>query len=133
MQNYTDEFSFVLKPSTIKDAGVGVFAVHGIKSGTKLALNKEGGESRVLDPKKIPEGLKHISIVLPNSMRKSPKEFNHMWVVWFLNHSDTPNAALNQIENNYYSIKDIREGEEIFIDYNAFPQPEEVKDDYYKK
>lgn len=131
MKNYTDEFSFVLKLSTIPNAGVGVFAVHDIAAGTKLAMNKDGGESRVLDADAIPEPLRHISIVLEDGKRKAPKEFNHLWIVWYLNHSDNPNAALNTEVNNYCALRDIFAGQEILIDYNAFEEPEKVKADYY--
>ena len=133
MKDYTDEFSFVLKPSTIAGAGVGVFAAHGIKSGAKLALNKEGGETRILNTHEIPEAFKHFSIALPDGKRKAPLAFNHLWIVWYLNHSDSPNAQFNETENSYYSTKDIPEGDEILIDYNAFNEPIEIKEDYYKK
>lgn len=131
MKNYTDEFSFVLKPSSIKDAGIGVFALHAIKSGTKLALNKDGGESRILEASEIPEGLKHFSIALPNGKRKAPKEFNHLWLVWYLNHSDNPNSELNEADNNYYAKKDVNEGDEILVDYNAFNDQPENKPNFH--
>ncbi len=133
MKDYTDEFSFVLKPSPIPNAGVGVFATHDIKYDTKLVMNKEGGESRVLNNDDIPDALKHISIALDDGKRKAPKEFNHLWIVWYLNHSDHPNAKLDTVRNNYYSTKDINAGEEILIDYNAFDEPKETKADYYGK
>lgn len=135
MKDYTDEFSFMLKPSSIPGAGIGVFAVHGIKSETMLKINKEGGESRILDINDIPEPLRHFGIALPElpeGKRKVPKEFNHLWFVWYLNHSDNPNAELREGENAYYSTKDIQAGEEILIDYNAFGEPHDVKADYYK-
>ena len=133
MKDYTDEFSFVLKPSTIKGAGVGIFAAHGIEKGTKMALNKEGGEHRVVDKKDIPEYLHYFCIDLPGGKIKAPKEFNHLWIVWYINHSDKPNVEINEEENCYYSTKDIKEGEEILVDYNAFNEPEDAKKDYYKK
>ena len=131
MKNYTDDFSFILKPSTVPNAGVGVFAVHGIRSGTKLVLNKEGGESRVLKMDEIPEILQQYTIALGDGIRKAPQAFNHMWIVWYLNHSDTPNAELNQKENDYYAIRDILAGEEILIDYKVFHEPEGEKDSFY--
>lgn len=129
MKETTNEFSFILKPSKF---GVGVFAAHEIKSDTKLAINKEGGETRVLDVKDIPRVFKDFTIALEDGKRIAPKEFNHMWLVWYLNHSKNPNAELNVKENNYYSIKDIREGEEILINYNSLDEPESEKEEYYK-
>ena len=131
MKDSTDEFSFVVKPSSIPKAGVGVFATHDIKAGTRLAMNKEGGDSRVMDDKDIPEDLKHFGVVIEGGKRKVPKEFNHLWLVWFLNHSDDPNIELRMPENNYYSIKDIFRGDELLTDYNKFAEPPEAKEAYY--
>mgnify|MGYP003387583537 CR=1 FL=1 len=131
MKNFTNELSFVLKPSALPNAGVGIFATHDIKVGTKLAINKEGGESRVMEAKDIPEDLKHFGIALPNGKRKVPKEFNHLWIVWYLNHSDTPNIELRLPENNYYAIEDIHRGEELLTNYNKFNEPEGSKESYY--
>ena len=131
MKDYTDEFSFVLKVSSIPGVGIGVFATHGIKANTKLNMNKEGGESRILDDSEIPEELKHFRIFLPDGKRKVPKEFNHIWIVWYLNHSHTPNAGPDPEKNDYYSLRDIEAGEEILVDYNIFEEPDELKADYY--
>lgn len=129
--DYTDEFSFILKPSTIINAGIGVFATHDIKNNTKLALNKDGGESRVLDKEDIPEEFKGMTITINENKLKAPKEFNHLWIVWYVNHSNQPNAELNSTENNYYSIKDIKAGEEILINYNSFNEPDGRKELFY--
>jgi uncharacterized protein len=131
--DYTNEFSFVLKPSSIEGAGIGVFATHDIKANTKLMLNKEGGESRILNEADIPETFRHFGIALPDGRRKVPKEFNHLWIVWYLNHSHRPNIELRQSQNSYYSTRNIQEGEELLVDYNSFGEPEETKADYYKE
>ncbi len=133
MKDYTDEFSFVLKPSLIEGGGVGVFATHDIKKGTKLALNKEGGDSRVIDAKKIPKNFRSLCISLPNGKVEAPKEFNHLWIVWYLNHSKKPNVYNKMPEDNYYALKDIKKDEEILVDYNAFNEPKKAKESYYKK
>ena len=38
MKNITDRFSFILKPSTIVNGGVGVFALNDIAKGTYMEL-----------------------------------------------------------------------------------------------
>jgi SET domain-containing protein len=48
-----------------------------------------------------------------------------------LNHSETPNAVHRDYE--YYALVNIRAGEEITIDYNSLGEPEDAKEDYYKK
>ena len=102
MKDDTNEFSFLLKVSSIKGAGIGVFATHNIRKGTKLALNKEGGDSRSIDKENVPKEFKHFLIYLENGKVKAPAEFNHLWIVWYINHSDKPNAKLMLPENNHF-------------------------------
>ncbi|MBL7045808.1 MAG: SET domain-containing protein [Parcubacteria group bacterium] len=132
MKNVTNEFSFVLKLSSIPDGGIGIYAIHNISAGTKLALMPEGGEARTMDVNDVPEQLKHFIIELGDGKCRAPKEFNHLWIVWYINHSKKPNVTLRKDDNNYYAIRDIVAGEELFTDYNSFDEPSELKDDYYK-
>ena len=59
-----------------------------------------------------------------------PNDFSHMSIGWYLNHSSNPNAEHKNYV--YYSIRDIKAGEEILIDYNTLEEPEELKENYYK-
>lgn len=121
----TSEFSFVLAPSKIH--GIGVFATHNIKKGTKLRLFSE-------------EDPRYISIDSPllNSPLKKkfcetycvkdadgyycPLDFGKKEIGWHLNHSKVANAY--HIEYIYYALKDIDEGEEITIDYGTLNETE---------
>ena len=47
-----------------------------------------------------------------------------MYVAWFLNHSNTPNARHQDSDNMYYALKDISTGEEITIDYCSIERPD---------
>ena len=40
----------------------------------------------------------------------------------FINHSNKPNTKLNRVKNKYFiiTIRDIRKGEELTLDYNKF-------------
>ena len=60
-----------------------------------------------------------------------PKDFGCMSVGWYINHSKTPNAYHHDYD--YYALSDIKEGEEITVDYNILGEPEEFKEDYYNK
>lgn len=133
MKNTTDEFSFVLKPSNIPDAGVGIFAVHDIAKGTKLALMPDGGERRKIQRKKVPEELQHFCIATEDDSLYGPSQFNHLWIVWYINHSDEPNVWMDPEKRIYYAKRDIKSGEEICTDYNSFNEPEDKKESYYKK
>ena len=129
MRDYTDEFSFILNPS---DYGIGVFAVHDIKAGTKLMLHDDG-EVRVLKRENIPEEFHRFCIYVDDEHCNVPRMFNRMSIVWYLNHSDAPNAKANPDDDWYYATRDIRAGEEVLIDYNNLSEPEDLKEDYYRK
>lgn len=129
MENKTTEFSFILKPSK---HGIGVFAAHDIEKGTYLRLfNEENIETAVLRRKKdIP---KLFQEYCPDRgvMLLCPRDFGHMEIGWYMNHSKAPNAYHKNY--NYYTLRDIKEGEEITIDYNTLGEPKEAREDYYKK
>lgn len=127
--NKTNEFSFILKPSK---HGIGVFATHNIKNGTLLRLfgKEKLNENRVrmLNKLKVPK-LFHEHCIDRGKKIMCPEDFGNMPVGWYLNHSRKPNA----IDKNYhwYAARDIKDGEEILIDYNSLEEPEEGKEKYY--
>jgi SET domain-containing protein len=129
MQNKTNEFSFILKPA---EYGVGVFAAHGIKEGTYLRLFREEDDSRTAIVRKkedVPEYFRQFCVSRGETLR-CPSDFGRMEIGWHLNHSKTPNAQHRNY--NYYALRDIKEGEEITIDYNTLEEPEDAKQEYYK-
>ncbi len=127
----TDDRSFILKPSHIPGAGVGVFALHDIEQNIHLDL-KPQGKSVGVDYKaeEIPKALLTFCVANENGTWRCPSEFNHMHLVWYLNHSDQPNTE--QRDDGYYSTKPIKLGEEILIDYNSLDEPDDKKEDYYR-
>lgn len=115
MRTTTDEYSFILKPSLIH--GVGVFATHPIRSGTRLRLFARSEKTRV-----IPRGSKYDNFYDQYGVEVEggfacPEDFGRMSVGWYLNHSDTPNAVHRQYV--YYALCDIDDGEEITINYGT--------------
>lgn len=48
-----------------------------------------------------------------------PQDLNNMGTSWYHNHSCSPNAGYD-IHGNHVAIKNIKKGEEIFIDYGFF-------------
>jgi hypothetical protein len=60
-----------------------------------------------------------------------PKDFGHMHVGWYLNHSSSPNAYPDD-DYKWHALRDIKAGEEITIDYNSLNEPENRKADYYR-
>jgi len=128
MINKTNEFSFQLKPSLL--GGVGVFILHSVKKNTKLKLLPNKGRSgRMVSKKLLPKELIGLCVAQKNGKYYCPKKLNNVWMAWYLNHSAKPNAELRNC--TYYSIRDIKKGKEIVIDYNKFDEPEELKESFY--
>ena len=117
--NKTDQFSFMLKPSKVE--GVGVYATHSIKKGTRLRIFP-GGESKFVSNKskwfKSPLRklfLERYSVEVEGGIY-CPPDFSRMDIGWYLNHSKKPNT-LHDEKYNYYAKKNIEKDEEIFINY----------------
>lgn len=125
----TDEFSFVLKPSTIPGAGIGVFATHSIAKGSQIKLFPDNSHTRRLKEKDIPELFRQFCIAEEDDWYKCPMQFNQMEIFWFTNHSANPNI---EWRDGWYTLKKIEPGDEIFIDYNTFAEPAEKKEAYYR-
>ncbi len=127
MSEGTNEFSFILKPA---EHGVGVFATNAIPAETRLHLFRdEDTHVPTRNKEDVPEIFRQYCLSHENVLF-CPKDFGHMEIGWYLNHSKNPNAYHR--EYTYYALRDIKSGEEITIDYNSFGEPEEMKEDYYK-
>lgn len=128
MSDKTNEFSFVLKPSS---HGIGVFATHAIKAGSALRLfGDERSEGvRFLDKNDVPEEFWGHCIDRGEKLACA-RDFGAMPVGWYLNHSSSPNAGHK--DYNYFALRDIKAGEEILIDYNSLEEPENAREDYYR-
>lgn len=122
-----DEFSFILKPSG--NLGIGVFATYDIKKGSQLFDIETS--YRKLSIKNIPKEFQKYCVFLNDEECICPERFDRMEIGWFINHSSTPNCTKNT-NNKIISIKDIRAGEEVFIDYNELNEPEHLKEPYYR-
>ena len=125
------EFTCILRPSTIPKAGVGVFATHDIKAGVKL-FNQNNWKIARYDT--IPEIFTgHVNMV-PGSDEYCfrPERFDVIDIRNYLNHSFTPNLILNK-RNELVAQRDIKEGEELFIDYSDGDVAESPEEAYYAK
>lgn len=129
----------MLKPSPL--GGIGVFATHDIPAGTLLF--NQNFEIRTMQVKDIPKALLPYCIYLNDEECLCPERFDRMEIGWYINHSSKPNIARrNKVSNaqavkdlkarTVHAIRDIKAGEEIFIDYNSLDEPEHLKEAYYK-
>ena len=131
MRHRTDEFSFMLRVSTISGAGIGVFALHEIAQGVWLDVFPRGYQSRKFKHEELPEALRSYCTAKPNDVYAAPRQFNRMSIGWYLNHSPAPNVRWDDDLNGYVSSRVIAADEELFIDYNLFEEPIEKKAPYY--
>src|SRR3989344_4735016 len=93
MRSFTDEFSFILKPS---DHGIGVFAAHDIPKEAYLCMFGDeealGARSLARAKQDVPEIFRQYCMDRGNQLI-CPKNFACMPVGWHLNHSKDPNAV----------------------------------------
>lgn len=137
------EFSFIIKPSEL--GGVGVFSTHDITEG--IVVFHHSFEPRILKKKNVPSDFHSYCIHVNEEEMIGPERFDRMEIGWFINHSEEPNIAKNNLISEVpssksilagmklrtmVSIKDIKAGDEILMDYNSFNEPEPLKSVYYK-
>ena len=115
--------------------GVGVHAVVDIKKGVILFPDC------VCDLSKIVKIKKEEVLHLDQSVRKMMSDFfietkthyfttvslNRIDISYFLNHSDTPNCFWNEKDDSFYTLENIKIGEELTLDYNKYIVSDLVK------
>lgn len=112
-----------LQPSSIH--GIGVFAIRHIPKGCRAMFTKDRGEWIRISFKEV-DALPAYSKKLISAYCTYDQEgyyierygFKKMDLANFINHSSKPNIA--SINNGKYfeAIKDIKTGDELFIDYS---------------
>jgi SET domain-containing protein len=122
----------MLKPSAIE--GVGVFAITDIPNGCRQMFGQpDAAEEWITIPKKEIEALpNHAQFLVGNyclydeeNYFVPAKGFKKMDVSLFLNHSETPNIISINDGDYFEAIRDIKEGEELLIDYGGIVDGEE--------
>lgn len=130
MKNTTDRFSFILRPSIIPNGGVGVFALHDIVKDTYMELFLKDFQEEIYDKKEISEELQGYCLHQENGKLLCPKFFNRMDIGNYLNHSENPNVRYEK-GKGYFSIRDIKKGEEILANYRDLDEPADTRKEYY--
>lgn len=123
-----NEFTFILKPSSI--GGIGVFTTHDLPEGVHVFTGKH--QTRTCKIKDIPPAFIKYCIFINDHECLCPERFDRMEIGWFLNHSHKPNIT-KKPDGYVVTTRDIHAGEEILMDYNELNEPEYLKEDYYKK
>lgn len=131
MKNYTDRESFVLKPSTVPEGGVGVFALHDIAAGTHMALFLDDFEEEIRNEGEVPLELRAYCLYQGGGKILCPKHFNRLDIGNYLNHSENSNLKY-QLGKGYRAARDIKASEELFANYRDLGEPEDQREEYYK-
>ncbi len=114
----------MIKHSPIE--GIGVFALQDIPQGCRNMFSKASDQEKWIpvpktEVEKLPE---HAKALIENYCLYDDENyfvpdygFKKMDLVNFLNHSDTPNVISINDGEFFEATRDIKKGEELFIDY----------------
>lgn len=114
----------MLKPSAV--AGIGVFAIRPIPKGCREMFSKPDKNDRWIkvsrhEVESLPPHARHVvenyCLYDEENYFIPDHGFKKIDVSLFLNHADTPNVISIQDGDFFEAIRDIQEGEELFIDY----------------
>ena len=122
----------MIRPSPIE--GIGVFALQDIPKGCRSMFSKANEQEQWIpvarsEVEKLPP---HSKALIENYCLYDDENyfvpnygFKKMDLVNFLNHSDTPNVISINDGEFFEAIRDIKQGEELFIDYGEIVYGEE--------
>ena len=114
----------MIRPSPIE--GIGVFALQDIPKGCRSMFSKANEQEQWIpvtriEVEKLPA---HSKALIENYCLYDDENyfvpnygFKKVDLVNFLNHSDTPNVISINDGEFFEAIRDIKQGEELFIDY----------------
>lgn len=117
-----------IKPSSVH--GVGVFAIRDIPKGTNPFLGHRPAKWRgvayhdIYENPQIPsEVVEYVDAMCSgrNEMLFVPSySLNAIDTYYYINHSDSPNMGGPLDSNEFVALRDIKKGEELFVDYHAY-------------
>jgi len=120
-----------LQPSTVE--GVGVFAIRDIPKGTNPFNNFFEHDFIEIDPKRVFENDKidpavkelvnHMYIVADGKLNLFNGGLNGINLSFFVNSSSgNPNMVAENDGANFVAARDIKKGEELFVDYETYAE-----------
>lgn len=124
LDELTNHTYIMLKPSAV--AGIGVFAIKNIPRGCRDMFSKPNKQDNwiKLSKKEVELLPQHTRLVIENYCLYDEENyfvpdhgFKKIDLSLFLNHSDNPNIISIQEGDYFEAIRDISNGEELFIDY----------------
>ncbi len=109
--------------------GVGVVAIRTIPAGINPMKEKRRFDFNLIDTDEImddptlPDSLKRLVLDMcpqdDDILYVPPFSMNEIGVSYYLNHSTTPNMRCDD-DGNFYTMREIKEGEELTVDYGTY-------------
>lgn len=122
LKELAEETFVTLRPSTVH--GIGVFALRDIPKGCKTLFSKNVGnwiKVPISDIEKLPEASRNLvetyCLYDETDYYLPDYGFKVMDLVNYLNHSATPNVISVNDGEYFESLREIAEGEELFVNY----------------
>ncbi len=122
LKELAEETFVTLRPSTVH--GIGVFALRDIPKGCKTLFSKHVGnwiKVPISDIEQLPEASRNLvetyCLYDETDYYLPDYGFKVMDLVNYLNHSSTPNVISVNDGEYFESLRDIAEGEELFVNY----------------
>ncbi len=124
LQELADNTWVMIKPSPIE--GIGVFALQDIPKGCRSMFSKasDAEEWIIVSKTEVKALPAHTKALIETYCLYDDENyfvpdygFKKMDLVNFLNHSDTPNIISINDGEFFEALTDIKQGEELFIDY----------------
>lgn len=128
-----------IQPSKIQ--GVGVFAIRNIPKGINPFVTYTNVETiaipvnEIMENKKISDAVKEMIkdfyVIQDGKFYCDARSLNEINISYFLNHSDTPNLDVDEIdeESVFTTNRDISIGEELTSNYSMYSDSYDVKSD----
>ncbi|MBS1743678.1 MAG: SET domain-containing protein [Bacteroidetes bacterium] len=130
LQELRNNTFVTLKPSPV--AGIGVFALIDIKKGQRNIFSKDTSEWISISKEEVATLPQHSRALIENFCLFDEENyfvpeygFKMADLVTYLNHNDQPNIISINDGEDFEAIRDIRAGEELFIDYGEIVESEE--------
>ena len=118
----THQTFIILKPSPVQ--GIGVFAIRNISKGQRNLFSNDQSEWIKISKAEIENLPSSSRFLVENHCLYDDKHFyvpeygfKMIDPVIYINHSDTPNIRSINDGMDFEALREITEGEEIFIDY----------------
>ena len=122
IEELTNNTFVMLKPSPVQ--GIGVFAIRNINKGQRSLFSQDSSEWIKIPKAEIENLPEHSRFLVENHCLYDDDHyyvpeygFKMIDPVIYINHSDTPNIKSIDEGMDFEALRDIIEGEELFVDY----------------